>query len=343
MPTKRHFRGGFRVAAWSAIALLGVVACGDPGGASNSADSGSSDLPTIWPDATATDGSAQRDESSWDASATAETATDSVPSPDTTTSNDVANDVVGTPDGQAPTTFYGGVLLSEVDSEFLNTALATARFTNVPLPEPEQEFGVCGVSFADPDVTAPTAYGYDAGLLNVNTTPPVVLTPVDEGSAGTGYASNLSSELEDLLPEVAALVTVSGQGGADIGAFTLIVQAPEPIAITTPNVGGLGTSASKSAPLSVTWPAKNGDQVLISLNPLTSDLIPGPKSGPAMACVVDGDPGSFSIPVAALAVMGDGNHALAVTRLKSKSGTDASGASISATLTRSSGGIISFN
>jgi len=342
---------------WMALvavtAVVGLLGCEDPGPNAIAPDTGLLDIPTIntdgssSPDGTSTpDGTVGND-------AVADGAQPDLPGPDGTVTPDAGPDagppdavtqpdVIGTPDGGGPvTTYYGGILLAEVDSEFVNTAVAGARFTTVPLPEPEQDFGECGVSYVNPDSPAPPAFGFDAGTITIPATvPPVVLTPVNEGAAGTGYSSSLSDSQEDLLPTVAALLTFSGAGGADIGAFSLVVQVPEPISITSPNVTGLGTNVSKSSPLTVTWPALNGDQVLISLSPLTSDLIPEPTDGQTMACVLEGDSGSFTIPVNALAAMGGGNHAIAITRLKSNTGTDSGGASVSATVTRSSVGIV---
>jgi hypothetical protein len=265
--------------------------------------------------------------------------------------SDAPIDIPPPQDTAGQTTYVGGVLLAEIDSEFLKTAFAAARFTLAPLPPPDNSFGECSVSFQDPNNPPPAEHGYDAGVITVpalptdpafpDTSPPVTLTPVNRGGNGTGYESNLPSDQVDLLPGGGAILTFKAAGGADIGVFEITVQNPEPVSITSPNVSGTGGSASKSSPLTVTWPAGNGDQMIISISPLTSDLLPQAASGNALACVVQ-DTGSVTIPTAALALISSGNNALGVTRLKTNTGT-AQGSTVSASITWSSGGLLTLN
>lgn len=241
-----------------------------------------------------------------------------------------------------PTEFGGGVLLTEVDSAYVNVAVAAARFTDpVPTTPSGTTYGPCVVHYSQPDDLTPKDFGYDAGVLTVSsTTPTVTLTPVDEGALGTGYVSNLSGDHVDLLPGGGALIFVNGAGGADIGAFSLVIQAPEQMLVATPDVATGGTISSMTDTL-VTWQAGSGDSVLVTLTPLSNDMIPEPTSGTAITCVQQGDTGSLAIPAAALndmSAQGTSRVVLGVTRVKTGQ-TQIGDLTVRGTATRSTGGM----
>lgn len=246
------------------------------------------------------------------------------------------------PDTQGgPTELAGGVLLSEIDSEFLNVSGAGARFTDPQPDPPGTTFGACVVSAYDPNAQAAPPFGYDAGPITVSgTTPQLLLTPQSEGAKGTGYASGLSEEHQDLLPSGGALITIKGQGGAHIGAFTMVVQAPEPVAVTAPAVG-LGATASTGSALSVSWVAGTGESIAISLSPLGGDY--QPTTGQAAVCTFEGDTGAATLPADALAMVRGSssaqNVALGVTRVRTGD-TTVDGLTVTATATRSTGNLL---
>jgi hypothetical protein len=233
----------------------------------------------------------------------------------------------------------GGILLYEVKSEFVNTAGAGARLTDFePLDGTGDIYGPCVAAYSDPDEVATAKFGYDAGVISVTaTTPAVTLTPADEGSDGTGYVSNLDTDLAALLPP-AGLLTISAAGGADIGSFIHAVHVPEAVTLSSPSVG-LFDSHDASQDLDVVWNAGSGDSVLVTLSPL-SGIVPEPTAGLALVCASDGDPGAMTIPAAALTALtqdGVDKVALGVTRLRvSEADTDTH--IIPVVVTRSTGG-----
>jgi hypothetical protein len=242
-------------------------------------------------------------------------------------------------------TLGGGILVFELASKFVNQAGAGARFVApTPIPDPETVFGPCAVTASDPDAPSPPpAFGYDAGEIVVSgTSPAVTLTPVDEGSAGTGYSSGLPEDLETVLPVGGALLTITAAGGADIPAFSTYVQVPEPVILTAPPTG-LIESVNASSDLSVTWNAGTGQQVLVTLTPLSSTF--QLAAGAGLVCTALGDPGALVIPAAALAAVknsGVETVAIGVTRIRT-SEANAGPWLVPAVLTRSTGGPVGLD
>ena len=238
-----------------------------------------------------------------------------------------------------------GVLIGEVDSAYVNVAFAAARFSRV-VPPPDTSgvvHGACRVADVDPDAAEPARYGLDAGVVTIaNTQPAVTLTPQAEGAYGTGYASSLPEDHRDLLPGGGAIVTVSAGGGADIAAFSAVVQMPEPVTLAFPETG-LSATVDPARSLDVLWNAGTGTSTFVSMTPISAmgDAI----AGKGIFCAVDGDPGRVSIPssalVAALGGPGPVQMALGVTRSKSATATNA-GHRVPVTVTRSTGGPVSL-
>lgn len=232
----------------------------------------------------------------------------------------------------------GGIVLSEVQSEFLDVATAAARFTETSTAVEGTVFGDCVVGPSALDAAA-VQYGYDAGAITVSgTTPAVTLTPASEGANGTGYTSSLSDGAESFLPAGGALVTLAAAGGADLAAFEMYVQMPEHVAMTSP-VTGLFASTSISSDMIVTWNAGNGDQVVVTVSPLSSSF--QPTAGDAVLCVLDADTGNVTVQAAALQAVGAGNAAVTVTRLKTGN-AEVPGYVVPAVVTRSTGGPVSL-
>lgn len=212
-----------------------------------------------------------------------------------------------------------GLTLADLDSEFIEKAGADAHFSDfVPLPEIPAEFFPCVATATDPDDSKESTFGYDAGEITVSgTLQAVVLSPVDDGDLGTDYASNLSDDLEDLLPQGGAILMVKAAGGPDIGPWTGVLQTPEAVVISGPEMG-FGASHSASSPLTITWNAGSGDTVMISLSPLSSGF--KIEAGVSVTCWFTGDTGSGVVPAGVLSQVlkgGDGqNLAVGVTRIR---------------------------
>ncbi|MEE2779619.1 MAG: hypothetical protein VYE15_03780 [Myxococcota bacterium] len=222
-------------------------------------------------------------------------------------------------------------------------ATAGARFTVI-----EEEAGdpePCVVAWSDPEDEDPPGYGYSAGVLSVTgTVPEVVLTPEADGALGVGYTSNLPDEVETLLPSGGALLTVTAEGGSDIGPYTQVLQTPEPVVLVAPATGleGLGfATASTGSPMQVSWNPGNGDSIVVSLSPIGSDF--QVEAGYGLACTLAGDGGEATLPQWALEEVRDGSSkrrvALGVTRVKSRT-DEVSGGSVSVGATRSYVGLL---
>ncbi|PKN56315.1 MAG: hypothetical protein CVU56_16860 [Deltaproteobacteria bacterium HGW-Deltaproteobacteria-14] len=324
-------RGAKRVrtsgALLMAFGLALAAACGDGGGGGDATDGGDAVF-------------GQRDGDDGDTS---------VPS-DTTTPGDTLAADTAPPDSASPDTVTGpspvgvGVIIGEIDSEYVNVAFAAARFTRTE-PPPDTSgtvYGPCRVTVVDPNASD-NSYGLDAGTVTVsNTTPAVTLSAVSEGVFGTGYRSSLPDDQRDLLPGGGAIVLVAGAGGADIGAFSGAFQMPEPVSIALPQTG-LTAEADPSKALTVIWNAGTGVNVLVSLSPVSASG--QPVAGKGVLCLVAGDPGQVTVPSEALTALITGSSAatmaLAVTRTKTGSVSNATH-KIPLTATRSSAGPITL-
>lgn len=234
----------------------------------------------------------------------------------------------------------GGVVLSEVDSPFVNVAAAVARFVaKDPAPPAGTSYGPCLVAMAGPSVAPPVARGFDAGTISATgTTPAVTLTASSEGATGTGYTSSLPESLEDLLPAGGGLITVKGAGGADIPAFTAVVQAPEAVALKSPAIT-FNLSTSASADFTFTWNAGAGDPVVVNITPVGSDY--KPVDGLEILCTAEPGATSLTVPKGALAAMlaGAASRTAVFGVTRAKRGTGAAGSlTVGVGATRSTGG-----
>ncbi len=251
---------------------------------------------------------------------------------------DTSRPVDTTPSGPSPVGV--GVLLSEIDSAFLNLAFVSARLTRAvpPLDTSGTYHGACRVTTVDPDAPTGGTYGLDAGTITVSgTTPAVTFTAASEGAYGTGYTSNIADDLQNLLPSGGAILTVSGSGGADIAAFSGALQTPEPVTIGLPETG-ITEKVDPTRNLTVTWNKGTGESVLVSLTPV--DNTGNPVEGKAAFCLAIGDPGSLEVPKSALIELTghtEPTMALGVTRTRTGSASTP-GHRVPFTATRSSGG-----
>lgn len=258
------------------------------------------------------------------------------PAPDADATPDTSTDGPPKPTGA----IGGGVVLSEVDSPFVNVSAAVARFIEKdPTPPVGTTFGPCVVAQAGPSVAPPTAYGLNAGSIQVSgTSPTTVLSPVNEAALGTGYSSNIPESQEDLLPPGGGLITVKGAGGADIPAFTAVIQAPEEVALKSPAIT-FNLVASASQDFTLTWNAGVGDSMVVNITPVGSDY--KAVDGLEIVCAGSASATSLTVPKAALAAMLGGassrNAVFGVTRSKVAT-ANAGSLSVSVGATRSTGG-----
>lgn len=246
------------------------------------------------------------------------------------------------PDGPPQPTgvIAGGVVLSEVDSPFVNVSAAAARFIEKdPAPLGGTTFGPCVVAQSGPSVAPPTAYGLNAGSIQVSGTSPVaVLTPASEAALGTGYSSNIPESHEDLLPAGGGLITVKAAGGADIPAFTAFLQAPEEVALKSPAIT-FNLVASASQDFTLTWNAGVGDSMVVNITPVGSDY--KAVDGLEIVCTAGATATSLTVPKAALsAMLGGASSRTAIFGVTRSTVATASAGSLTVSVgaTRSTGG-----
>jgi hypothetical protein len=89
--------------------------------------------------------------------------------------------------------------------------------------------------------------------------------------------------------------TVTGSGGADVGAFTTTFEVGPPLTWTNPT-----TSISRASPFTVQWQGGTGDRVVI-FGFSAYDFEDDSGSGAAFWCAANRAAGSFTIPQAILA------------------------------------------
>lgn len=318
--------------------LLG--ACGDPGGAERDVAVAPADADSAAPTDTAGD-------TAGDTGADTAPLGDTHPGPDTAPPADTAGPAdTARPDDVGPTELGVGVLLGEIDAPGLNVAFAAARLTRAPVPADTAgtSYPPCRVARIDPNAPEPVRYGLDGGVISVaGTNPAVTLSPGSDAAAGTKYSSSLPDDQVDLLPGGGVIVTVSAAGGADVAAFSGVLQMPEPVTITLP-VTGLGRRANPQVPLTVNWNKGTGQQVVVSLNPIgpTGE----PIVGKAVICDLSGDAGTVTIPSAALVEAADLPSpplmALGVTRIRTGAASNTAHR-VPLTATRSSGGPLTLS
>lgn len=324
---QRHPLPGLHRARWLfALAGLITLGCGDDAtGAADVGVDGAADV-VLATDSAANDAAADTGGLGPDSNVTVDT----LPM-------DTSNSETST----GPTPLGIGVFLGEIDSQFFNAAFAGARLLRVAPPDDTsgEVFGPCRVTEVDPDASEPARFGLDAGEISVSgTSPAVTLAPVDEGAFGTGYASSLSTDQVDLLPGGGAIVMVSGAGGADVEAFSGVIQMPEPVVIGTPATG-ISADANVTQGLLVSWNAGTGTSVLVSLTPVSG--AGAAIAGPGAFCLLTADAGQVVVPSDALrALIPSGSSqlvALGVTRTRVGAASNVAHI-VPLTATRSSGG-----
>jgi hypothetical protein len=280
----------------------------DTGRFDSSEDAG--DEPDTAVDDTGSDDTGSDDTGSDDTTTADTTPTDTGEQPDTAIDDTGEGDVGGDDTTAADTTptdtgsitpVFGAVSVFESRSAFaadLNVGGLTASFATSEAAEatPVSTFGDCGV-FAGGGTT-PTVSSLDAGTVRVAIGAQSYTLSLSSTGGSATYQSSASSTQDEFFAGGES-IQVTSDGGADVGAFSGEVAAPQDPTISSPSWSPpLGSAAPRSRDLVVSWAGSGGGQVVISL--INVNLNPaGPTGGNVIACVV-ADTGSATIPSAAL-------------------------------------------
>ena len=211
----------------------------------------------------------------------------------------VVTDVDETPDVD-PREPAGGVIVWQAESIYLDRANASASFQWYEAPTAaEVNYGPCAIAYLDPEAVVAKA-SLDAGTINVSGTTPTATLSFETGLDldGYGYVSSLASDNVSLHPAAGQPVTVSAAGGADLPAFEITAITPEPVEIDSPSSGPFDSIADDED-LVVSWNAATANSAVVTVSGL--DASGSPVAGETVVCTLDGDPGTYTVPAAALA------------------------------------------
>lgn len=248
---------------------------------------------------------------------------DVVTGPDSGSPADVMGDPPDVPagdDAAAPGPVYGGVVLWEALSPFIERAGASADLRRAPLPAlPAPTHDLCAVVMVDPAQPAALPASLDAGTIRISgALQPVTLTwSAALAGGGSGYAADLHAETEHILPAPGTVVTATADGGADVPGFTAAVATPRPVTLSAPSSMPFASVDSGEA-LTVQWTAGDGGTTVVSLN-VIDGMDYEPVAGAALVCTLDGDPGQYVVPAAAMGSLPTEPGArviIAVTRIR---------------------------
>jgi hypothetical protein len=225
---------------------------------------------------------------------------------------DAPDEDASTPDTPAEGV-SGGVSLFELQIQvnaFLTIKRANLGAAFVPpaeLPPPDETLGGCAIgSFSGLD-TDPVV-GFDAGNVEVNIDGrAITLAPRAQGG-GTLYNPGLPEDNEELFAPGDA-ISITAQGGAQVGAFSVALQAPQSHALQAPAVD----ATVGDEDLQVRWTRPNdAPQVVVTVSPIGNDFMP--TAGPSISCTTD-DAGSFTVPAAAMSRLTSPRAAVTVVKV----------------------------
>lgn len=235
---------------------------------------------------------------------------------------------------------FGGVVLWEASSPYLNRAGASAELRRAPLADvPPAIHDRCAVVTVDPTAPAPLPESLDAGTIQLTGgRAPVTLTwSAALAGGGHGYVSDMDPEEEYILPAAGAIVTATAAGGADVPAFTASVATPTPVTLAEPSSLPFASLDTGEA-LTVRWNPADGETTVVSVNVIDGSY--DAAAGAALVCTLEGDPGEYVVPAAAMATLPTGpsfRAIVAVTRIRTASVPVAGG---STTLTVTASGAV---
>jgi len=213
---------------------------------------------------------------------------------------DDGGDEFGDEEGGLPSTdTEGGILILEIDTDLdFNTANVGAAFGPPLVIEPAAfMIGQCRIDGAADENTSPEP-SLDAGTLSITgTTTPATLTWESVDNVFT-YVSSLSENQADLLGAAGDLISIEGNGGMDVPAFSGTMETPPRVEIKSPALG-LTTSIDTSNALTVSWNGgTSAGTVLVVLG--TLDYAFQPMGGPTVTCILENDPGTYTVPSEAM-------------------------------------------
>ena len=121
-------------------------------------------------------------------------------------------------------------------------------------------------------------------------------------TAALGKIALSNGPIYSLTPVAGALVggtyTLTGNGGADVGPFS--VSSTLPTSFSATNLASI-TTIDRAQPLTLTWSGTGFDQVIILIS--SDSLGAATTHGVSISCAVPASPGTFSVPAAALAYL----------------------------------------
>lgn len=318
----------FTLLAACALALCVAQACGDDGGADVSANNNgvdnngvdnngvdNNDAPDVIEDNVDVPEEAGPDtaDGTLDAPSTDDAAPPQDVEDDVMAMEDVAPDLPPMEDVEEdlppleprPEVLTGGISLVESTIEVIPFFVAIRRGSAVAAfvepsedPPPLDTFGACDALTFDADAQN-NPFGYDAGELTLSDgVDTVTLSPQTGEDDSVTYTNGLPEDNDILFPP-GSEITIQGSGGRHIRPINGVITTPDAHTVTSPGAD----STIGAGPLEVAWTGAGSQaQVIMTLTPHNNayQFI----DGVALSCVIDGDPGAFTVPAEAIAAMG---------------------------------------
>jgi uncharacterized protein (TIGR03437 family) len=215
---------------------------------------------------------------------------------------------------------------SQADNGFANfEKFQYANFSLTQLPLQILNFGACSVFTYDSAQTGLNSYFGDSATPTVNSAPGIALDAgpvitingpngekqITPGTAGSGnYGATLGSYYPPSLYLSQGSYTIAGQGGKDVGPFTVSIQMPQPITWT--NLGSYSGNpfgfnvVTRADGATVTWSGADPNSYVIISGSSSSQNITidsGNGAGPGFFggvagfnCTAKAADGTFTIP-----------------------------------------------
>ena len=196
----------------------------------------------------------------------------------------------------------GVILLTDVDSTFDDADIASAGafFGQLPTPvAPLATYDNCQVIEGDDGTALPTSISLDGGPILFEGLS-IPLSAVHGQTEPGVYTSSLAEGTSDIfLPS--GDISISSQGSSEFPPFSLVMATPTPLNVQSPDLGG-GTKIDRDQPLILSWvasPESDFMNVFMAGVSTSGDFLDGPR----VTCTVNGDPGSITVPSAALKML----------------------------------------
>ena len=221
-----------------------------------------------------------------------------------------------TPLDPRPELLVGGVSLFEahLKANFfiqIRRGNAGAAFVE-PQPDGEivEEIGACDLVDVNTG-SAPPPFGYNAGPISLSNEfeEAASLTPEEQEGGSFVYASSADVD-NDTLFAPGSTVRVRGEGGNHVRRIRGEITTPEAHEVIVP----VADSTVTRDALEVVWSRGGSDhEVVVNVSPLNNSY--APVNGPGLTCVIEGDPGTLTIPAEAMARLQGPRLAITVIKL----------------------------